>query len=337
MSKVDNMSNQYNTHMYSCVIPLLVQDYIANRKFIYHIFDRISIDRLIFIGPKELEEFVIKDSVENKLRNRIEFMDENDLLPYKNVKASYERRIRELVSDDVVDVLLSRAGWYYQQFLKLEFHRVCQDEYYLVWDADTIPLRNIEMFNDMDEPFLDVKIEYNKPYFDTLFNLFGIKKVIEKSFISEHMLFKKEYVKEMLDEIMSCQVDGDTYYAKIFSAIDSPALSSFSEFETYGTWVATRHLGSYRLRDWKSIRYAGYFVSIDRLTNDDIEWLATGFDAATFERYHREIPQLKEMFRNSIYRSKLSADLFYRDILEMNVFGLYRDGGIHDGINIYSV
>ena len=41
------------------------------------------------------------------------------------------------------DILLGRelprgiAGWYYQQFLKLQYARVCQDKYYMSWEGDT--------------------------------------------------------------------------------------------------------------------------------------------------------------------------------------------------------
>ncbi|WP_409530107.1 DUF6492 family protein [Sphingobacterium sp.] len=34
-----------------------------------------------------------------------------------------------------------RAGWYFQQFLKMEISKIIQSDHYLIWDADTIPLK----------------------------------------------------------------------------------------------------------------------------------------------------------------------------------------------------
>ena len=41
------------------------------------------------------------------------------------------------------------AGWYFQQFLKFGFaFQVTGDDLYLIWDADTVPLRPMEFFDD---------------------------------------------------------------------------------------------------------------------------------------------------------------------------------------------
>ena len=64
----------------------------------------------------------------------------------------------------------------------------CRDEYYMVWDGDTVPCRKIEMFSkETDQPYLDLKHEYHPEYFDTMGKILpGFRKVIERSFISEH-------------------------------------------------------------------------------------------------------------------------------------------------------
>lgn len=320
-----------------CLVPVLIDDYINNRNYIYSVLEKLPVSDLIFVGSFELEKRIKSDIEELGINGSVGFIEENSLLSYTKVKESYEKRFRELTGNELTGKLLSRAGWYYQQFLKLEFYKICTDEYYLVWDADTIPLRNIELFNEQGMPYLDVKTEYNPPYFDTIYNLLGIKKAIEPSFISEHMLFKKTYVEEMLTEINESSLNGTCYYDKIFSAIEYPSLSAFSEFETYGTWICARHSNSYRIRNWSSIRNTGYFTGKDNLTEDDLKWLATGFDAATFEKNHNTSEGLEQLFREPIYREKLPADIFYKEILQMGVFGDYRKGGIVDGINIYAV
>ena len=70
-------------------------------------------------------------------------IDENELLP-------------GLTFSTVADILMKycpnkrlNVGWYFQQFLKLGFARskYCKD-YYLSWDADTLPLAPITFFED---------------------------------------------------------------------------------------------------------------------------------------------------------------------------------------------
>ncbi len=321
---------------FPCIIPTLVNDYQEVRQHLYMLFDMLSINKLIFIGPEELRQHVAADAAQRDMKERIFFLNENELLDFDEIKKSYYERLRLIESQSGPHDRISRTGWYYQQFLKMVYSRICDDEYYLSWDADTIPLRPIEMFNSSGIPFLDIKYEYMHSYFDTINNLFGFGKVIKKSFISEHMLFNKQLMTEMIDEILSLPLSGNTFYDKIFSAITHP-INGFSEFETYGSWVAQKHPSAYQLRDWKSIRNTNFMISRNELTEDDLKWLATGFDAAGFERYQETEPELKTLFRNPLYREKLPADVFYKELLEMGLFGEYRDGGLIKGDNIFPV
>ena len=106
------------------------------------------------------------------------------------------------------DILLGRelprgiAGWYYQQFLKLQYARVCQDKYYMSWDGDTVPCKDFSMFGDDGRPYFDLKHEFHEEYFTTMNKLLpNLNKTIDKSFISEHMIFDCHYVIKMLEDI----------------------------------------------------------------------------------------------------------------------------------------
>ena len=65
----------------------------------------------------------------------------------------------------------------------------CKCDYYLSWDADTIPLRRLSFFRD-EHPLFSQKQERHIPYFETLFNLLHLKPFNDFSFITEHMVFK---------------------------------------------------------------------------------------------------------------------------------------------------
>ncbi len=321
---------------YSCIIPTLPADYHDTSKHLYMLFDMLSISRLIFIGPDELRQPVLNDAKEHDICECVEFINENDIIPFGDVKQAYNTRLSEIESEFGKPEKVSRAGWYYQQFLKMEYHKLCEDEYYLCWDADTIPLRKIEMFHNSGTPYLDTKTEYMHSYFDTLYNLFRYEKVIDQSFISEHMLFSKTMMAEMINDIMATQLAGNSFYEKIFSAIQQP-FQGFSEFETYGSWIAKKYPSAYRLRKWKSIRNTSFIINRSDLNNDDLKWLATGFDAASFERYQETEPELTELFRNQRYRNKMTVDVFYNELLEMGLFGEFKNGGLIKDDRIFPI
>lgn len=113
----------------------------------------------------------------------VKFIDENAIMPNLTFDKVFEHLHKYKAE--------KRAGWYFQQFIKMGYSHICESDYYLSWDADTIPIRNISMFSN-GRPIFDTKTEYHKPYFDTIYNLLGLKKIILRSYISEHMIFDKK-------------------------------------------------------------------------------------------------------------------------------------------------
>lgn len=224
----------------------------------------------------------------------------------------------KMILEDIFDLPVSRqfCGWYYQQFLKMQYSRVCENEYYLAWDGDTFPIRKIELFDEDDRPYLDWKREYHEEYFTTISKIFpGVGKVIEPSFIAEHMLFSKEIMQNMINEIESAgHLVGKSFYERILRVITPEALNgnSFSEFETYGTYVALKYTYTYKLRRWTSFRNCGQYFYPDKLSESDIQWLSKDFHALSFEKNHH-VEDDSDFFRDPEYQKKFSA----RYILEL--------------------
>ena len=313
---------------FPCMIPCLPKDYLRTRTQYYRIFDCLDITRMVFVGPRDLEDIVKKD-IEDGLfgDHKIDFLCETDMVPFDAVKNALSK---QLTADSTVST--SSTGWYFQQFLKMKFASYCDEDYYLCWDADTIPLRPISMFSDRGKPYLDVKTEYQDRYFITIERLFGFGKIIEKSFVSEHMLFNKNYMLELIKEIEATSFNGDAFYEKILYAAGNDNISlGFSEFETYGTWIGMRHRDAYALRDWRSFRNTNFFVDINDLTDDDVAWLSKDYDAASFEKYQETSDVLSQLFHDPRYREKLSPRQFYQAVLESGVMGEYTDGVIKSG------
>lgn len=267
--------------------------------------------KIVFIGNRKVQELIRQSDVEG----RVGFFDEDELIPFAEV----HKIMKELLQTD--ELPRGVTGWYYQQFLKMQYAFVCKEDYYLIWDGDTVPCKPFSMFREDGLPYLDLKQEHHEEYFHTIENLLpGMHKCIAKSFISEHMLIRCDIMKQLIKDIMeSPAIDhaqtGDTFYERILYAIRPGQImnTAFSEFETYGTYVLFRYTDAYCLRNWHSFRLGGEFFHPERMTDEDYAWLGKDFDAISFEKGHTVREDHEEIFTSPRYREKLSA----RQILEL--------------------
>lgn len=262
----------------------------------YHIF-------MQYLNPIGIV-VIAKNDVLNFLKDEqdltIEFIDEDKLYPHMNYKS-----IQGLL-EDVNGATTKRVGWYFQQFLKMAYSKVCCEDWYLVWDSDTIPTHEIRMFseNDIDRaPYFDVKTEYFKSYFDTISNIFPeLKKEVDYSFVSEHMLINTEVMNEIINKIES---DGRKFWINIIYSINKDSIDNagFSEFETYGTYVTHYYPNMYKIRKWHSLRtgtvFFGGYIEGKKLTE-----LAVVYDAVSFENHYKHLKYSK-IFNRRIFRSYL--------------------------------
>lgn len=207
-------------------------------------------------------------------------IDENNMLP----NLSFKRVYQNLLSRDVH----IRAGWYFQQFLKLGFAQTkYAKKYYMSWDADTLPLNHIDFFKG-EQPLFAKKNEYNEPYFVTLHKILGLNKVADFSFIAEHMMFNKDIVNEMLNKISECTVEGNDWVDKILNACDNLMYPCFSEFETYGTYVLTNYPNMYGYHKLNTFRSAG-IIKGRHIDDYRLNKMALDIDIASFELFDKPI------------------------------------------------
>lgn len=313
---------------FPCVIPTIADDYERTKGHYIDFFRLLPINSMIFIGPEQLMERVEEDiSAGFYEKEDVYFIKENDLVDFTRIKTVYDK-LRQNANQPNP----SSVNWYYQQFLKMAYSKISESEYYLCWDSDTVPVRKINMINDDGQPYLDVKTEYQPGYFITIERLFGIGKLIEKSFVSEHMLFNTNLMMEMINEIEESDIEGNDFCEKILNAVGFENLvCGFSEYETYGSWVAINYPTKYRLRNWNSLRNFNFFIGINDIREDDIAYLARDYDAVTFEKYQKTEPYFTELFRSTRYREKLTPKQFYTSILESGVMGDYENGALKYG------
>lgn len=146
------------------------------------------------------------------------------------------------------------AGWYFQQLLKLQFaFQDPDDDYYLIWDGDTVPLRPMQFFDEQGRLLMTRAEEYHAPYFETYRRILGEEPHREFSFIAQHMPAQKSVVREMLARI-EAQVPGEGNWAwKLMRTLPSHGYSLFSEYETYGHYMKNHYPERVRFieRSWR--------------------------------------------------------------------------------------
>ena len=297
---------------YDALIMTTAPDFIRLQNNYHRLARYMEAKRLIFVGSEEVGRLVEAAA----LGEKVGFINENDVLPFAKVHTIMTEQMQPLLQGR--ELPRGVTGWYYQQFLKMQYALICEDEYYMVWDGDTIPCGAFSMFKeDTDIPYIDLKREFHEEYFITMGRLIpGMKKCIEKSFIAEHMLIKSDIMKALIHDIENnTTLPGTCFWEKIIRSIEAERIqnNAFSEFETYGTYVCFHYPEAYRLRDWYSFRQAGEFFNPDKITDEDYLWLSRDFYAVSFEKGHFVREDHQNLFDNKRYQEKLTA----RQMLEI--------------------
>jgi hypothetical protein len=274
------MENSNNNNLLQIVIPLLDTDLPIFQRGYPYILKNLPCKEIILIGNEKLR-FAVQGM------EKVRFVNENEIVP--GLTFDSVKKVKETLSGNS-----RRTGWYFQQFLKMGYAKVCNDEYYLVWDSDTIPLNQISFF-DEDRPYLAYRsfVSEDKCYDDAQAKLLPDEILTKKqhlSFIAEHMLFKVSYMRDFIDAIeVNSENEGSSFFEKIMHCVPRKLinLSGFSEFEAYAAYVQVFHKDFYKLRAWNNCRDAAAYVG-KRPTNADLSWIGQLFDTASIENFYRE-------------------------------------------------
>jgi len=302
---------QPNSQTFDTLVVVTPADYKRVRKLYPRLAGHLP-GSLYFVGNAGVGELAGEDG--------FGWIDEDTLLPFDEVHALMKERLAAILAGR--ELPRGVTGWYYQQFLKMQYALNCGDEYYMVWDGDTIPCRRISMVQEgSGKPYFDLKTELHEGYFETLGRILpGMRKVIGRSFISEHMLFRTEYMREMIAEIeKNGALSGTRFWEKILYAIPPERIqeSDFSEFETFGTFCALRHMGDYVLREWHSFRLGGQFFDTETISERDFAWLGRDFDAISFEKGHEVREDHRNLFDNPKYQEKMGPRQMLESIQDL--------------------
>jgi hypothetical protein len=188
---------------------------------------------------------------------------------------------------------IRRAGWYLQQFIKIEACRAAKPyETILIWDADTIPLQKL-VFEDEAGRLIYYKGNHrpliHKPYFDLIQKLLGMHRIHEISFISQSFPTRAVWAQEMCSTI-EAKFFKESWIDAVVENIDhASGISGFSEYETLGTYISNNHMGEYTLSNRNFFRDGTSLIESPRLL-DDPKWslLKNSIDYIAFEVHQTE-------------------------------------------------
>ena len=108
---------------YDVLVMVVPKDFLRLRDNYERYEEYLPGRNIYFVGSEEVGRLVS----ESGLGARVGWIDENSILPFDEV----HRVMEERMSEWLVGRPLPRniTGWYYQQFLKMEYARVCKEKY----------------------------------------------------------------------------------------------------------------------------------------------------------------------------------------------------------------
>jgi FkbM family methyltransferase len=134
--------------------------------------------------------------------------------------------------------LPARRGWYRQQLIKLSALRAASNsERVIIWDADTVPLREIHLFSEIGSCIYYSGSDYHLPYFENIDRLLGLDKARPESFITQNFPILGSQIRSFFEYIEARH--SKNWWEAVISSIDFDEISGFSEYEVLGTFASS--------------------------------------------------------------------------------------------------
>lgn len=181
---------------------------------------------------------------------------------------------------------LYRYGWYLQQFIKLAALSMAQDnELFVIWDADTIPLKKIN-FTANGKVGYYYGIENHAPYFDLIYSMTGLAKIVNHSFIAQCFAIKGAWFKEFVEYLE--RRHNLSWTDVLMGYINFHEPSGFSEYETLGTFLTHTHINDIYLIPNKWMRRGNSLIgNVSNLETKTSQFLLKPYDFVSFEGWDR--------------------------------------------------
>lgn len=147
-----------------------------------------------------------------------------------------------------------RAGWVYQQLLKLGAPEYIPElsPRFLMVDSDVVFLRQVRWDTQARYPYSRAT-ELHPPYEAAYRQLTGREPLAGNSFTAHHVLFDREYLAELLAAIEA--LHGEPWHQACVAAAAGDE-SGLNEQDLYGHWVLAMHPAEaeHRQLHWRDVR-----------------------------------------------------------------------------------
>jgi len=114
-------------------------------------------------------------------------------------------------------------------------------------------------------------------------DLLNIDRQVDYSFISEHLMFDTYIMNEMIQTISYRLDGGRSIYDRILSLLQKDNFNCFSEYETYGNYMALNYPDKFKLRELRTFRSCAKFYGRNFNKRNDINDLSLDFDSISLE------------------------------------------------------
>lgn len=179
---------------------------------------------------------------------------EEETFFYENHKLKREDLEKVFEKERKLPYSLHREfGWWYQQLIKLGiFSQIPSiSQKFVVWDGDLIPLEKWELFNSFNNSGSiailqeESKSEFNKQQYNSYVDyLLGFPSKNPEpigTFVTHHMVFDKDYLKEMIEFIkIRKQISDEIPWPLYFLSLCSD-FYRFSEYILYSSFMLEFH------------------------------------------------------------------------------------------------
>ena len=240
---------------------------------------KISSEYIIRNIDAESYEVIVPDADVDLFRkvtlNKFMVTEESKYLEHRNIswlKSKFPQNLK------------FRAGWYLQQFVKIQALRAGDGVVNLVWDADTVPLKELN-FIDSDEKLIYYKSEeYHVAYFSMIKRLIGFDKIVDFSFIAQCFAAKSAWVNNFCLEIE--EIYGVNWIEAVVNNLDFTEGCGFSEYESLGTYFSHKYTEQMLLNSSAWQRFGNSLIgNINNLTHENELILAEKYDFISFESW----------------------------------------------------
>ncbi|MBM4128028.1 MAG: FkbM family methyltransferase [Nitrospira sp.] len=223
--------------------------------------------------------------------------------------------LKEILRNKIPPSSIGRIGWYLQQFIKLSVLKEARDyENFVIWDADTVPLKKIEFFRSTGEVEFFTGTEAHLPYFDLTQKLMGFGKRAKFSFIAQCFPYKGIWANNFFNFIEG--KFSESYEKTLLNLIDFKEGSGFSEYETLGSFAYHNYRKQIIVSGKKWERNGTALIGgPHNIYREPYKQLIKDYEHLTFERWQEPFSTLKAQ-DDSARKSFLSIESYTLPKLE---------------------